>query len=58
MTTLLPFTDLAGRRSGGFMEVPTFDTRPVGGVGAQLFPGGLATSTPQAFLVASGPAHL
>jgi hypothetical protein len=58
MTTILPFADLVGRRAGDSAEVPTFVTRPVGGVGAQLFPGGLATSTPQAFLVASRPVHL
>ena len=39
------------------MTVPTFTTAPVDGVGAQLFPCSLATSTPQAFLVASSVDH-
>jgi hypothetical protein len=36
--------------------VPTFTPKPFDGVGAQLCPCNLATSTPQAFLVASRPA--
>jgi len=36
--------------------VPTFTLDPFDGVGAQLCPCNLATSTPQAFLVASLPA--
>jgi hypothetical protein len=36
--------------------VPTFTLEPFDGVGAQLCPCSLATSTPQAFLVASRPA--
>jgi hypothetical protein len=36
--------------------VPTFTLKPIDGVGAQLCPCGFATSTPQAFLVASRPA--
>jgi len=35
--------------------VPTFTLEPFDGVGAQLCPCNLATSTPQAFLVASRP---
>jgi len=36
--------------------VPTFILEPFDGVGAQLCPCNLATTTPQAFIVASGPA--
>jgi hypothetical protein len=45
---------LAGGK-GGRRAVPTFTTRPVDGIGAQLFPGSLATPTPQPFNVASQP---
>jgi hypothetical protein len=37
--------------------VPTFTTRPVDGIGAQLFPGSLATGTPQSFPMASRSAE-
>jgi len=37
--------------------VPTFTTYRFDGMGAQLCPCSFATSTPQAFLVASPPAH-
>ncbi len=36
--------------------VPTFALEPFDGVGAQLCPCSLATTTPQAFIVASRPA--
>ncbi len=45
---------LAGEGPPGV--VPTFTTRPFDGVGAQLYPCGLATATPQPFTVASLPA--
>ena len=35
--------------------VPTFTREPLGGVGAQLCPCNFATTTPQAFTVASWP---
>jgi hypothetical protein len=52
-TTALPGTDLAGRCGGRPGRVPTFTTNPIDGIGAQLFPDGLATTTPQHFTVAS-----
>ncbi len=45
---------LAGEGATGV--VPTFALEPLDGLGAQLCPCGFATSTPQAFLVASRPA--
>ncbi len=42
---------LAG--SGVFEMVPTFTLEPLDGVGAQLCPCCFATTTPQAFIVAS-----
>lgn len=53
LTTSLPAAALAARSDGrpqGGSHVPHVS---IGGVGTQLFPGSLATSTPQAFLVAS-----
>ena len=38
--------------------VPTFTTYSIDGVGAQLFPCSIATSTPQTFPVASPPTAL
>jgi hypothetical protein len=35
--------------------VPTFTTEPIEEVGARLYPGSIATPTPQAFTVASPP---
>src|SRR3954465_14584313 len=40
-------------RRGRHRTVPTFTTPPVGGVGVQLCPSGIATTTPWAFTVAS-----
>ncbi len=40
-------------RRGRQRTVPTFTTRPVDGVGVQLCPSGIATTTPWAFTVAS-----
>src|SRR5215211_6520771 len=55
-TAGLPATGLAGRWEGRPREGSRVHHAPVGGGGAQLFPCSLATSTPQPFLVASGPA--
>ena len=41
------------RRGGRCRTVPTFTIEPLDGGGAQLSPCGIATSTPQTFLVAS-----
>ncbi|MDH6625973.1 hypothetical protein M2271_003789 [Streptomyces sp. LBL] len=38
--------------------VPTFTMRSIGQGGAQLYPGSIATSTPQTFDVASPPTEL
>jgi hypothetical protein len=38
--------------------VPTFTIRSIGQGGAQLYPGSIATPTPQAFSVASPPTEL
>lgn len=54
-TAGLPATGLADRQVGSFTVVPTFTTSPFDEGGAQLCPCNLATSTPQAFLVASQP---
>ena len=44
----------AGRtREGRYRTVPAFTTQPIDGVGAQLCPSGIATTTPWAFTVAS-----
>jgi hypothetical protein len=56
-TTSLPAPSLAGWEEGGRRAVPTFTTRPVDGIGVQLFLGSLATRTPQPFLVASKSAE-
>ena len=48
----LPEAGQAGRTHGRFD-----DGSHVHGMGAQLFPGGLATTTPQHFVVAFGPAN-
>src|SRR5215203_5245619 len=45
---------LAGK--GTVRVVPTFPLDPLDGIGAQLCPCSIATATPQAFTVASGPA--
>src|SRR6266545_4154031 len=55
-TAGLPATGLAGQWEGRPREGSRVHHAPVGGGGAQLFPCSLATSTPQPFLVASGPA--
>jgi hypothetical protein len=52
-TTGLPAAGLAGQRGGRPWESSHVHHQPVDEGGAQLFPGSLATSTPQAFLVAS-----
>src|ERR1700722_14219672 len=53
-----PVTALAGRRVGKLRDGSHVHQQPVDGGGAQLFPCSLATSTPQAFLVASVPAPI
>jgi len=58
-----PATDLPTRRtaprgSGWPWAVPVFNALSIGQVGAQLYPGSLATPTPQSFDVASPPASL
>ena len=52
-TAGLPATVLAARRGGRHPGASHVHHVPVGRGGAQLFPGSLATSTPQIFLVAS-----
>jgi len=52
--TFPPANNLAGEGTAG--TVPTFTPEPFDGLGAQLCPCGLATTTPQAFIVASRPA--
>jgi hypothetical protein len=49
-------TWLAGGK-GALRAVPTFTLYPVDGMGAQLFPCGLAMGTPQSFPMASPPAR-
>jgi hypothetical protein len=56
-TTSLPAAALAGQRGGRPRVVPTFTTNRSTRGDAQLYPGRLATSTPQPFLVASSPAE-
>jgi hypothetical protein len=56
-TAELPATAPAARREGRPGRVPTFTRRPLDGGGAQLFPGSIATGTPQTFPVASGHAR-
>jgi len=56
-TAGLPTTTLAVRRGGRSRSGSHVHHQPIDGVGTQLFPCSLATSTPQAFLVASSPAH-
>ena len=58
LTTSPPSADLDGRTGGQFESGSHVHHVPVDGGGAQLFPGSLATSTPQAFLVTSGPDQL
>ena len=55
-TAGLPAAGLAGRRGGRPQDGSHVHHRPIDGVGAQLFPCSLATSTPQTFPVASSPA--
>lgn len=52
-TVDLPATTLAVQQGGRSQGGSHVHHQPVDGVGAQLFPCNLATSTPQAFLVAS-----
>jgi hypothetical protein len=52
-TADLPATALAARREGQPRAGSHVSHAPVDGVGAQLFPGSLATPTPQTFSVAS-----
>jgi hypothetical protein len=52
-TAGLPATVLAARREGRHPDASHVHHVPVGRGGAQLFPGSLATGTPQAFPVAS-----
>jgi hypothetical protein len=55
-TAGLPATGLDSRRGGRSQDGSHVHHQPVDGVGAQLFPGSLATGTPQTFPVASWPA--
>ena len=55
-TAGLPATGLGSRRGGRSQDGSHVHHQPVDGVGAQLFPGSLATGTPQTFPVASWPA--
>jgi hypothetical protein len=55
-TVGLPVATLVGQRGGRLRTVSHVHHAPVGGVGAQLCPCSIATGTPQAFPVASGPA--
>ena len=57
-TADLPATGLAGRREGQPWAGSHVSHVPVDGGGAQLFPGSLATPTPQSFGVASWPVQL
>jgi hypothetical protein len=57
-TADLPATGLAGRRGGQPRGGSHVHHAPVDGGGAQLFPGSLATATPQTFTVASRPTNL
>src|SRR5918993_1451123 len=54
-TTRLPTADLAGQPMRYGPDASHVHRVPVGGVGAQLCPCGLAVSTPQTFLTASRP---
>jgi hypothetical protein len=55
-STDLPTADLDGRATGPARDASHVHRVPVDGVGAQLCPCDIATSTPQPFLVASLPA--
>ena len=57
LTMRLPEAGQAGRTHGRFDDGSHVHHTPLDGMGAQLFPGGLATTTPQHFVVASGPAN-
>ncbi len=56
--TDLPLAELAARRVGRPRAVPTFTMRSIGQGGTQLYSGSIATTTPQAFIVASPPTEL
>jgi len=56
--TDLPLAGLAARRVGRPRAVPTFTMRSIGQGGTQLYSGSIATTTPQAFIVASPPTEL
>jgi hypothetical protein len=51
----LPAAGLAARREGRTGAVPTFTRCSIGQAGTQLYPGSIATPTPQTFGVASWP---
>jgi hypothetical protein len=55
-TTRRPATDLDAQPAGPAKDASHVHRTPVDGVGGQLCPCGIATSTPQTFLVASLPA--
>src|SRR5689334_20772956 len=55
LTTSLPTTRPAAWRPGRPRVVPTFTRSSIGQIGAQLYPGSIATPTPQTFSVASPP---
>jgi len=56
-TMRLSATGLADRNRGRLVDGSHVHHSPLDGMDAQLFPGGLATTTPQHFIVASGPAN-
>jgi hypothetical protein len=51
----LPTTRPAAWRPGRPRVVPTFTRSSIGQIGAQLYPGSIATPTPQTFNAASPP---
>jgi hypothetical protein len=56
-TMRLSAASLAGQTGGRLVDGSHVHHAPLDGMGAQLFPGGLATTTPQHFVMASGPAN-
>jgi hypothetical protein len=53
--TDLPAAGLAARQVGRLRVVPTFTTRSITEGGAHLYPGSIAMTTPQTFVMASLP---
>lgn len=56
-TVNLPITQPAARWGGRYPVASHVHYPPVGGVGTELYPGSITTSTPQAFLVVSRAAQ-